>query len=137
MDLHPRLLQDCHILAASQTSIWLLHKNATLPWFILVPKTDEQLLYRIEPGLRAQIEQEWAELAAWIHDRYGCAKVNTAAIGNLVPQLHLHCVGRQVGDPCWPGVVWGQDIAHSDWDEDKLEAIRMDCVERWGLATAF
>jgi diadenosine tetraphosphate (Ap4A) HIT family hydrolase len=45
------------------------------------------------------------EKAGWIV--LGCAKVNFASIGNVVPQLHLHIVGRTPTDPCWPAPVWG------------------------------
>jgi diadenosine tetraphosphate (Ap4A) HIT family hydrolase len=66
-----------------------------------------------------------------VHERYQCKRVNVAAIGNLVPQLHLHIVGRREDDPCWPGVVWGQDLPEAAWSSDTLTKL----IEE--LATAF
>jgi diadenosine tetraphosphate (Ap4A) HIT family hydrolase len=124
MQLHPRLEADCHRLGSLKSGILLLHKNASLPWFIFVPFTDAVALYQIEGEKRADIEREWNDLAAWVHKRYECKRVNVAAIGNLVPQLHLHIVARTESDPCWPGVVWGQDLPEASWQDGTLQDIK-------------
>jgi diadenosine tetraphosphate (Ap4A) HIT family hydrolase len=98
----------------------LLHKNASLPWLILVPFTDAIALYQLAGDERSAIEQQWNALAAWVHQRYACKRVNVAAIGNLVPQLHLHIIGRNESDPCWPGVVWGQTLPEATWTPEAL-----------------
>ena len=131
MLLHARLQQDCHVLGSLSSGRLLLHKNASLPWFILVPFTEDLSLFQMEVEQRVLVEQQWNELAAWVHERYQCKRVNVAAIGNLVPQLHLHIVGRREDDPCWPGVVWGQDLPEAAWSSDTLTKL----IEE--LATAF
>lgn len=124
MQLHPRLEADCHNLGSLASGVLLLHKNASLPWFIFVPFTDAIALYQIESEKRACIESTWNDLAAWVHERYNCKRVNVAAIGNLVPQLHLHMIARTESDPCWPGVVWGQKLPDAQWPDEAIEEIR-------------
>jgi diadenosine tetraphosphate (Ap4A) HIT family hydrolase len=58
----------------------------------------------------------------------GCAKVNVAWIGNLVPQLHVHVIGRGPADPCWPKPVWGHLQAERTYTETEVEAIRADLL---------
>ncbi len=105
--IHPRLLADCHNLGRLPACHLLLHRNATLPWFILVPETDLPDLLDLGAGPREAVMAECALVSAYLKTGLGHPKVNFAAIGNLVPQLHLHVVGRAPGDPCWPAPVWG------------------------------
>ncbi len=112
----------------------LLHKNASLPWFILVPFTEATALYQIADEQRLAVEKAWNELAAWVHKRYLCKRVNVAAIGNLVPQLHLHMIGRSEDDPCWPGVVWGQELPASVWSADELATLKTELREAFRLS---
>jgi diadenosine tetraphosphate (Ap4A) HIT family hydrolase len=49
----------------------------------------------------------------FIKNEFAVSKINFAAIGNVVPQLHLHVVGRRANDPCWPAPVWG-NLAEAD-----------------------
>jgi diadenosine tetraphosphate (Ap4A) HIT family hydrolase len=113
-----------------------LHNNASLHWFILVPDTEAIALYQMPEAERVAVEKEWNALAAWVHERYQCQRVNVAAIGNLVPQLHLHIVARQESDPCWPGVVWGQTLPEASWPSEEIESIRAELREQGLLATA-
>ena len=124
MQLHAQLERDCHQLGSLSTGLLLLHKNASLPWFILVPFTEATALYHIEDEQRIIVEKECSELAAWVHRRYECKRVNVAAIGNLVPQLHLHIIGRSEDDPCWPGVVWGQELPEAAWSANELAQVQ-------------
>jgi diadenosine tetraphosphate (Ap4A) HIT family hydrolase len=133
MRLHPQLAADCHLLGSFEEGQLLLHRNASLPWLLLVPDTEEELLYRIAEPLRSQIIDRWHALAAWMHGHFECDRVNTAAIGNVVPQLHLHIVGRRAGDPAWPGVVWGHPLPDSSWTAKQLEALRAALQTALGL----
>ncbi|PLW69211.1 HIT domain-containing protein [Pseudohalioglobus lutimaris] len=113
-EIHPQLLRDCHYLGTLPATALLLHRNASLPWFILVPDT------RMEDYLDLPAEHGGAVLAdctavsAFIKNVLGFEKVNFAGLGNLVPQMHLHVIGRSRLDPCWPQPVWGnlEDGAH-------------------------
>jgi diadenosine tetraphosphate (Ap4A) HIT family hydrolase len=104
--IHPQLLADCHRLGRLPATHLLLHRNAALPWFILVPETPVADLLDLAPEPRGRILQECAQVSAYLKADLGLPKVNFAAIGNLVPQLHLHVVGRAPGDACWPMPVW-------------------------------
>ena len=105
--IHPRLLADCHRLGCIGTSHLLLHRNAAVPWFILVPETETADLLDLDPATRETALDACARVSHYVKAEFQVTKVNFAAIGNLVPQLHLHLVGRAPGDPCWPAPVWG------------------------------
>ena len=127
--IHPQLLTDCHHLGRFSTCHILLHKNATLPWFILVPETDIEDLLDLPPETRNQIMDEAALISAFIKSRWGCSKINTAAIGNVVRQLHVHVVGRDPGDACWPRPVWGNLDVVVGYSDEELEEIVREIAE--------
>ena len=104
-----------------------------MPWFILVPDTSIGALYQMPALARVVVEEEWNTLSAWVHKRFECTRVNMAAIGNMVPQLHLHVVGRHEGDPCWPGVVWGQELPKSQWQQSVIVAMTSELGAECGL----
>ena len=99
-------------------------RNALIPWYIIVPETDLSELDRLPDRQRQQVYGLGDQLARFVRDTHGSQRVNVAAIGNLVPQLHLHVIGRSPGDPCWPGVVWGQLPDGPDWSEQELGNLR-------------
>jgi diadenosine tetraphosphate (Ap4A) HIT family hydrolase len=121
--IHPQLLADCYRLGRLKLCHVLLHQNAILPWFILVP--DE---------LRHAAMDEAATVARFIKTRLGYEKINFAAIGNVVSQLHLHVVGRRKDDPCWPSPVWGHLSEAREYSTVELERIaemlERDCALR-------
>jgi diadenosine tetraphosphate (Ap4A) HIT family hydrolase len=124
-ELHPQLLADCHQVGRLALSHVLLHRNAGLPWLILVPEVDAGVreLYELDADSRRVLEAEIDTLARYLKQSLGAQKINVAAIGNLVPQLHIHVVGRHPGDPCWPGVVWGNLPPGPAWAPEKISAI--------------
>jgi diadenosine tetraphosphate (Ap4A) HIT family hydrolase len=124
-ELHPQLLADCHQVGRFPLSHVLLHRNASLPWLILVPEVsaDVRELYELAVESRRQLDAEIDTLAPYLKHSLGAQKINVAAIGNLVPQLHIHVVGRHPGDPCWPGVVWGNLPPGPAWEPDKISEI--------------
>jgi diadenosine tetraphosphate (Ap4A) HIT family hydrolase len=124
-ELHPQLLADCHPVGRFVLSHVLLHRNASLPWLILVPEVsaDVRELYELAVESRRQLDAEIDTLAPYLKHSLGAQKINVAAIGNLVPQLHIHVVGRHPGDPCWPGVVWGNLPPGPAWEPDKISEI--------------
>ena len=105
--IHSQLLADCHRLGRFDLCHVLLNKNALLPWFILVPETDVTDMLDLPDQQRNAVMNEAALISQFIKRRLGYAKVNFGAIGNVVPQLHLHVVGRRPDDACWPAPVWG------------------------------
>lgn len=106
-EIHPQLLADCHRLGKFPLCHVLLHKIGMIPWFILVPQTDVTDLLDLPEQARWAAMAEAAAVSKFVKKTLGWPKVNFAAIGNVVPQLHLHVVGRKPGDACWPAPVWG------------------------------
>ena len=106
--LDAKLQEDCIVLGEMQHSLLLLMDNALLPWFILVPRTDKTELYELADEVQAGVLAEVNAVSKFIKDEFCVDKLNVAAIGNVVQQLHIHIIGRQHEDYCWPGVVWGR-----------------------------
>lgn len=106
-ELHPTLERDTtHILDLPLCRV-LLMEDARFPWLILVPR---------QPGLREfhdvtgedamQLHNEIALTSQSLLDLTGAFKINVAALGNMVPQLHVHVIARNEDDEAWPGPVW-------------------------------
>ena len=124
-ELHPQLLADCHNIGRFNLSHVLLHRNAGLPWLILVPEVDAGVreLYELDTDSRRVLDDEIDTTARYLKQSLGAHKINVAAIGNLVPQLHIHVIGRHPGDPCWPGVVWGNLPPGPAWPPETVARI--------------
>ncbi len=137
-EIHPQLLADCHRLGKFAFCHVLLNKNGVLPWFILVPQTAATDLLDLAEEQRTIAINEAAVIGQLIKRHLGYGKINCAAIGNVVPQLHLHVVGRKPDDPCWPAPVWGHLTESREYAASRVEQIRQllvrDCslkVESW------
>jgi diadenosine tetraphosphate (Ap4A) HIT family hydrolase len=114
--LHPRLRADCHVLGDLPSGLLLLHRNAALHWFLLVPDTDALDLLDLDAAPRDALLADAARIHRYLKDSLQYPRVNIGALGLVVPQLHLHVVGRRPDDPVWPAPVWGQlggDAAYS------------------------
>lgn len=122
--LHPRLAADCHVLGRAGDARLLLSREAALHWFLLVPETDCVDLLDMPVTARDALMQTAAYLSVLLKASLGYPKVNVAALGNVVPQLHLHVVGRRPGDFCWPDPVWGRPGPGSVYSEDALQTLR-------------
>ena len=108
-ELHPRLAQDCVLLGHFPLCRLLLMNERRYPWFVLVPEVpDISEIYQLSREDRIRLLDESTHLACWLATEFGAHKLNIAAIGNLVPQLHLHHVVRYRHDPAWPAPVWGR-----------------------------
>lgn len=103
----PQLLADCHVLGRFPASTLLLNRNAALPWFILVPQTPLCDFLDLPQGQREVVLAECAGVSGFIKQVLGFDKVNFAGLGNVVPAMHLHIIGRHPQDACWPQPVWG------------------------------
>ena len=121
--IHPQLLTDCHLLGGINSGYLLLHRNAVLPWFILVPDTECQDLLDLPEDVRERLMTDARRVADFIKTQFGLSKINVAALGNVVPQLHLHVIGRDPADPCWPNPVWGNLTTEQDWPANAVDDI--------------
>ena len=122
--IHPQLLADCHALGRLPATHLLLHKNAAVPWCILVPETDLANLLDLAVVQRDAVLADCKRVSDYLVGPLGCARVNVAWIGNLVPQLHIHVIGRNPADACWPKPVWGHLERTRDYSPAQLAAIR-------------
>jgi len=126
-ELHPQLNSDCFVLGTLNNSTLLLHKNALLPWFILVPHTQKTEIYKIETIQQGILQQDINRLAQFVEQHFKTDKLNIATIGNIVPQLHVHIIGRHINDFCWPQPVWGQTDSR-EYDTENLQSIKQILV---------
>lgn len=110
--LHPRLEQDCFNVGRFALCRILMMNDKQYPWVILVPQRhDITEIYQLAPGDRQQLLDESCWLSEALVAIYQPDKLNIAAIGNLVPQLHVHHVARYRSDIAWPGPIWGKFAA--------------------------
>jgi diadenosine tetraphosphate (Ap4A) HIT family hydrolase len=108
-ELDPRLAADTHRVGDLPLSRLLLFDDARFPWLVLVPR---------RPGLRDLIDLPRDDQHQLLDEVNRCAhvlhaldkpyKLNIAALGNVVPQLHVHHIARYRHDPAWPAPVWGK-----------------------------
>ena len=111
-ELHPQLVKDCHELGRFDLCRLLLMNDSTYPWFILVPDVPGVTeIYQLFHSDQEQLLRESSLVARMLVDVFGADKVNIAALGNVVPQLHIHHIGRFRNDPAWPAPVWGHGDA--------------------------
>ena len=106
--LHPRLEQDTEAVGDLPLSRLLVNNDANYPWLLLVPRRPgAREIIDLDDKDRAQLMIEIAHTSRALKDVSACHKLNVAAIGNVVPQLHIHIVARERDDPAWPKPVWG------------------------------
>jgi len=126
--LHAQLARDCHLIGDLQLSRALLLDDRRYPWVILVPRRPAvREIYQLPPEDRERLLEESCATSAFMMRRFAGDKLNVGALGNLVPQLHLHHVVRRVGDPAWPGPVWGHSAAvpySSEALDERLQILR-------------
>ena len=134
--IHPQLMADCHLLGNLPASAVLLNRNAALPWFILVPDTRLADVLDLPDSQREQLMGECASISRFIKRVLGFDKVNFAGLGNVVPQMHLHIIGRRPGDPCWPQPVWGNLSGHQCYESEQLASWQAGLVKAAALVPA-
>jgi len=132
--LDPRLAADTLAVGDLALSRALLMNDARYPWLVLVPRREGlREIVDLERQARAALIEEIAAASRFVQSLPGVDKINVGALGNIVGQLHVHVVGRAVGDPAWPGPVWGVGTAQR-YDESR--ASRLIAEIRAGLAIA-
>ena len=111
-DLDERLRTDTVLVGELALNSVLLARDATYPWVILVPRRSAITeIHQLKPADRVLLMQESCVLAEVMMALYQPDKLNIAALGNQVPQLHMHHVARFKTDPTWPRPVWGATAA--------------------------
>jgi diadenosine tetraphosphate (Ap4A) HIT family hydrolase len=131
--LDPRLAADSAGIGDLPLSRLLVSRDANYPWLILVPRrADVSEIIDLEDADLAQLTQEIKVAARALKDVTRCDKLNIAALGNVVPQLHVHIVARRKGDAAWPAPVWGHAPA-SAYDDAKLGGFIASIKQKIGL----
>ena len=106
--VHEQLLSDSYVLGDGTLSRVLLSKDARYPWLILVPRIGGlRDFHEVPSEHQSQLFTEINQASGWVKSIINADKVNVAALGNQVPQLHVHVIGRLIGDEAWPGPIWG------------------------------
>ncbi len=121
--LDPRLGSDTYRLGRFPLSELLWMNDARYPWAILVPRLpDVREIYQLSVTDQQQLLRESSRLGAALMAHFNGHKLNVAALGNVVAQLHLHHVVRMPEDHSWPGPVWGVGQAEP-YERDRLAAL--------------
>ena len=123
-ELDPQLAADTQPLASLELSELRLMDDANYPWLVLVPRVPgARELIDLEAAQRRQLTDEIDLAARLLRDVFRPFKLNIAALGNLVPQLHVHVIARYEGDPAWPAPVWGRVAARPYTPEELIERV--------------
>ena len=106
--LHPQLASDALPVGDLSLSRVLLMNDANYPWIVLVPRRPGATeIVDLEAFDRADLMDEIALVSHTLREVAPCDKLNVAALGNVVPQLHVHVIARRRTDAAWPKPVWG------------------------------
>lgn len=128
--LHSRLQNDTHFVCDLTLCRVLLMNDSQFPWLILVPmQNDVAEIIDLSEAQQHTLLKESAVVQNVMKNRFAPFKLNVAAIGNVVRQLHVHHVARFENDVAWPKPVWGNQptVAYSDDEARKLvKALRRD-----------
>lgn len=108
-NLHPQLTQDTHFVTDLPLCRVLLMNEARYPWLILVPRRESlREIHELLPADRQQLWEESDHVSRVLTALSQPDKLNIAALGNIVPQLHIHHIARFQTDAAWPAPVWGK-----------------------------
>lgn len=123
--LNQRLRDDTVEIINLNLSRILLMKDKSFPWLILVPeKEDIKEIYELTAKDRAILIEEISLASQIIETLYTPDKINIGMLGNIVPQLHIHVIGRFKTDCAWPGSAWG--ACHREPYSE--EGLRLACM---------
>jgi diadenosine tetraphosphate (Ap4A) HIT family hydrolase len=110
--LHPQLARDTIPIGELPLSLVLVVNDANWPWLLLVPRRPAVSdLIDLDEVEQAQLMTEIARVSRALKRVTQCTKLNVAALGNVVPQLHVHVIARREGDAGWPRPIWGAAAA--------------------------
>lgn len=119
-ELHPQLAKDTDVIGHFPLCVALLHKDAAVPWVILVPKkANLKELHHLPMHEQQQFLLESQAINQALEALFQPDKLNLGALGNMVPQLHIHHIARFEHDVAWPGPVWGNTPGESRSEADQ------------------
>jgi diadenosine tetraphosphate (Ap4A) HIT family hydrolase len=110
--IHEQLAADTAFIADWDLSRVLLMNDKRFAWLILVPRRPcVREIFELDATDRGLLTVEFCRAAKSLKRLTGCDKINICAIGNQVPQLHVHVIARRIGDDVWPSPVWSRGFA--------------------------
>jgi diadenosine tetraphosphate (Ap4A) HIT family hydrolase len=121
--LHQRLEADTALICDLALSRALLMDDARFRWIVLVPRyVAATEIFDLTESDRGRLVEEVSRCSRVLRSQNGVEKINVGALGNLVPQLHVHVVARHSKDAAWPGPVWGSGsrVPYAPEQRDKL-----------------
>ncbi|GMV62660.1 MAG: hypothetical protein AMXMBFR74_18280 [Parvibaculum sp.] len=128
-ELHERLAADTLLIADLPLCRALLMNDRRFPWVILVPRQEglrdfDDVAAGEKPDFHAEIDLA----SAVLREATAAEKMNVAALGNMVPQLHVHVIARFSVDAAWPGPVWGVGTAEPYGQEEARALVEKLCL---------
>jgi len=124
--LHERLASDTAPVVELPLSSVRLMNDSRWPWLILVPRREGAVeLHGLEDADQVQLMREIAMASRALEAACRPDKINVGALGNLVPQLHVHVIARTRDDEAWPGPVWGAGAARPYGDALEATVARL------------
>ena len=125
-ELNPQLEADTFLIGDLPLSRMLLMNDCRYPWVILVPRVEGVTeIHQLSEPDQQQLLKESGQLSRFILENFPVSKMNVAVLGNIVPQLHMHHVGRHADDPAWPGPVWGHSPARAYTDAEAEQMLSL------------
>lgn len=119
-ELHPQLAKDTTIIGHFPLCVALLIKDNAVPWVILVPQRDDlKELHHLPMQEQQQFLLESQAVNQALESLFNPDKLNLGALGNMVPQLHIHHIARSKHDIAWPGPIWGN--TKGEWRSEEAQ----------------
>ncbi len=122
-ELDARIDKDSELIKKLDLCQLRIQNDSRWPWLVMVPERPGMTeIFELSPADQALLLAEVTRVGAALKQVTGATKINTAAIGNIVRQLHVHVIARFEGDANWPGPVWGfgQAVPYADAERQKI-----------------
>lgn len=122
--LHPQLEADSFLMRDLPLCQLRLNNQKNAPWFVLVPRRpDIKEIFELSYADQTQLMREITQTSKAIYELYAPDKINVGALGNIVPQLHIHIIARFKSDDAWPDPIWGK-LSPAPYTADAIRAIK-------------
>lgn len=122
--LHERLEADTIEVGDLDVCKVLLLKNANYLWVVLVPRVADAVeIIDLDEETRQLLMAEISDVSSVLRNNFPTDKINVGALGNMVPQLHIHVMSRRKDDPAWPGPVWGHPDVKEYSEEEAAKVL--------------
>ena len=127
--IHPTLDKDTIFVDRSDALQIRLVDDVRFFSLMIIPETTATKLHELNEGIAGSLWKMTRHLGAALKTHCSAAKINTAAIGNMVPQLHVHIVARHNDDDAWPQTIWGRGDMKRLGETTK--AVRLSAIQSW------